>query len=125
MIRKVNPMPLLAWLRQIRRARSVTITHVTVTYRGAFPVRVAPVHGHVQVDLAWSSKTETAITDTGSVWSEVAISGPAIDRVPVSATDGLSYAVSDILVTYPVQFGAEPCSLLSVAPGSFALLGTA
>ena len=122
MTRKVNPMHVFAWLRESRRARSVTITHVTVTYRGAFPVRVAPAYGHVQVDLAYSSKTETAVTDTGRVWSDVTVSGPAIDRVPVSDTDALSHAVSDILVTYPVRLGAEPCSLVSTAPGSFALV---
>jgi hypothetical protein len=124
MTRKVNPMQVFAWLRGIRRARSVTITHVTVTYRSAFPVRVALAHGHVQVDLAWSSRTETAFTDSGRVWSEVTVSGPAIDRVPVSGTDAPSPAVSDIVVTYPVRLGAELCSLVSTAPGSFALVET-
>jgi hypothetical protein len=121
MTRKVKPMRFFEELRLSRRARPVTITHVTVTYRAAFPLSVTTNVRGVEVDLAWSSKTETAITDTGQVWSERTIAGPDIDRVVVSGTENLRYGVSDTLVTYPVWLGEAPCTLVSAEPGLLVL----
>jgi hypothetical protein len=113
-------MRFIAKLRAAWRAQPATITHVAVTYRGAFPVSVTQRSGHVEVDLAWSSKTETATTDTGLVWSTSTSAGPDIDRVVLAESAGLPVAVSDIEVTYPVWLGGT-ATLVSSEPGSLVL----
>jgi len=120
MTRKVKPMRFIAKLRAAWRAQPATITHVSVTYRGAFPVSVTHRAGHLEVDLAWSSKTETATTDAGLVWSTASSAGPDIDRVVLAESPDLPPGVSDIQVTYPVWLGGT-ATLVSSQPGSLVL----
>jgi hypothetical protein len=96
-----------------RKFAPVHLTTVDVTYRDCF---VAARHGE-QLDLVWATKTETALTDHGRVWSSRKFAGPGIDRVVVAAPYGLPGSSSTVTIRYPVCLGPRRGTLRTTGAG--------
>ena len=99
---------------KVRRFTPVRLTRVEVAYVGSFTLRVLDAD---HVELAWSTKTETVLTDRGEVWSETEFNGPGIDRLLVEVSTVPVTLASDIVISYPVSLGNERGTLRTTGPG--------
>jgi hypothetical protein len=108
-------MNLLSGIRwKLRRFAPVRLTRMEVVYRGCFALRVLDAD---HLELAWSTKTETARTERGQVWSQTEIPGPGIDRVLIDAASAPTEPVTDLVIDYPVVLGEQRGTLRTTGPG--------
>lgn len=99
---------------KVGRFTPVRLTRVEVAYVGSFTLRVLDAD---HVELAWSTKTETVLTDRGEVWSETEFNGPGIDRLLVEVSTVPATLASDIVISYPVSLTKERGTLRTTGPG--------